>query len=46
MKKYILLFLICIQLHAQSYPEFKPLRFDENYKVLEKDTVKKIGTKP
>jgi len=41
MKKFILLFLVCIQLYAQSYPEFKPLRFDENYEVLQKDTVQK-----
>ncbi len=40
MKKIILLYLICVQLHAQSYPDFKPLRFDENYEVLQKDTVK------
>ncbi|KAF2514756.1 alginate export family protein [Flavobacterium zhairuonense] len=41
MKKIILLLLIYINLHAQSYPDFKPLRFDENYEVLQKDTVKK-----
>lgn len=41
MKKIILLFLFSFGLHAQTYPDFKPMRFDENYSVLQKDTVKK-----
>lgn len=40
MKKIILLFLICFQVQAQSYPDFKSMRFDENYSVLQHDTVK------
>lgn len=40
MKKFILLFISCFGLHAQSYPDFKPMRFDENYSVLRQDTTK------
>ncbi|MFD1604368.1 alginate export family protein [Flavobacterium artemisiae] len=41
MKKFILLFFSCFGLYSQSYPEFKPMRFDESYAVLQNDTVKK-----
>lgn len=38
MKKAILLLLLSLGASAQSFPDFKPLRYDENYEALRKDT--------
>jgi hypothetical protein len=40
MKKIIVIFLFCSSIYGQSYPAFRPMRFDENYSELKKDKVK------
>lgn len=39
-KIFLLVLLLSLSGMAQQYPEFKSLRFDENYSVLKNDTVK------
>ena len=40
MKTFLLLFFASSSIFAQSYPGFKPLRYDENYEVLQTDSIK------